>query len=179
MEEITAGMRVDHQNYGKGTVLSVHTLFYTIDFGRQGVIDISKRQEDMLEIITEEEETSKNTFTMNELESTLRRVLESYSDISQEVEMGGKWEGGKLLLQPADASQKPKEVPIENFFHKITMIRDRIRVMEQKINANPKLSEEEKIDIQQYITRIYGSLTTFNVLFRDSKDYFVGEKGKE
>lgn len=181
MDEITPGTRVDHRHYGKGTVVSVQTLFYTIDFGTRGIMDISRRQEDMLDVVSDEESASegKTTFTMNELEATLRRVIESYSDISQEVELGSKWEGGKLILQPADASLKPKEIPVETFFHKITMLRDRLRVMEQKINANPKLSEEEKIDMQQYITRIYGSLTTFNVLFRDSADYFVGEKGKE
>lgn len=182
MEEITEGMRVDHRHYGKGTVVAVQTLFYSIDFGTRGIMDISKRQQDMLEIVTDEEPAAdggKTNYSMNELEATLRRVLESYSDISQQVEMGGKWEGGKLILQPADAALKPKEIPMETFFHKITMLRDRLRVMEQKLNAHPKLTDEEKVEMQQYITRIYGSLTTFNVLFRDSDDYFVGEKGKE
>ena len=84
-----------------------------------------------------------------------------------------------MILKPDDSSLKPKEIPIEAFFHKIVMVRDRLRVMEQRINASELLSDEDKINLQQYITRIYGSLTTFNVLFKNKEDYFVGEKGKE
>ncbi|MFZ1255152.1 MAG: hypothetical protein WAR77_02315, partial [Saprospiraceae bacterium] len=72
---------------------------------------------------------------------------------------------------------KEKEIPIEKFFHKIVMLRDRLRVMEQRINSS-NLTDEEKINLQQYITRIYGSLTTFNVLFRHKEHQFVGEKGE-
>ena len=79
-------------------------------------------------------------------------------------------------MQPADKSLKPKEIPIDDFFHKIVMLRDRLRVMEQQVNAHKKLTDEEKVNLQQYITRIYGTLTTFNVLFRDKEKWFVGEK---
>ena len=81
-----------------------------------------------------------------------------------------------MLLQPADKTQKPKEIPVEVFFHKIVMLRDRIRVMEQQINSNKNLSDEDKLNLQQYITRIYGTLTTFNVLFKNKEQWFVGEK---
>jgi hypothetical protein len=80
--------------------------------------------------------------------------------------LGDKWHGGSMLLQPADKSLKPKEIPIADFFHKVVMLRDRLRVLEQNINSNKKLSDEDKANIQQYITRCYGSLTTFNVLFK-------------
>ena len=93
------------------------------------------------------------------------------------VPIGDKYKGGKIILEPGDTSLKPYELPIDTFFHKITMVRDRLRVMEQKINAS-RLEEQEKIDLQQYITRIYGSLTSFNVLFKSKNHHFVGQKGK-
>jgi hypothetical protein len=94
------------------------------------------------------------------------------------VELGTRWQGGELVLKPADASQASKTVPIETFFHKIVMVRDRLRVMEAQINGNKTLTDAEKVDLQQYLTRIYGSLTTFNILFKDKKDHFVGQKGE-
>lgn len=83
-----------------------------------------------------------------------------------------------MVLEPKDSNLSNKEIPIDTFFHKIVMVRDRIRVMEQKINASKNLDDQEKVDLQQYITRIYGSLTTFNVLFKSQSDNFVGERSK-
>jgi hypothetical protein len=100
-------------------------------------------------------------------------LLQKYSDITQIVPIADKWKGGKLVLEPGTPTQN-KEVPID-VFNKIIMVRDRLRVMEQKVNAS-NLEQTEKIELQQYITRIYGSLTTFNVLFKSTSDYFVGEK---
>ena len=98
---------------------------------------------------------------------------------SPAIGLGARWQGGDLVMKPADAGQTAKTIPIETFFHKIVMVRDRLRVMEAQINNNKKLTDAEKVDLQQYITRIYGSLTTFNILFKDKTDHFVGQKGEE
>ena len=95
------------------------------------------------------------------------------------VELGGRWTGGKIEIWPRDPSGGAKEIPIDMFFHKIVMVRDRLRVLEQQINGHPKLDDEEKVHLQQYITRCYGSLTTFNVLFRSKEDHFSGTGAKD
>jgi len=126
------------------------------------------------EIVDAVEYTDDITFT--NAEESLIKILENWSDVSQVVELGDKWNNGTMILKPEDDSMKTKEIPIETFFHKIVMVRDRIRVMEQRINASKKLDDEDKVNLQQYITRIYGSLTTFNVLFKYKDDHFKGEK---
>jgi len=179
MENFPAGTIIEHDHYGRGKIVEEHELFWTIDFGKRGTMEVTKRNAEMITLVAlPGEEQSQYGFTMEELEKTLRRILEEYSDMSQNIELGGKWQGGTMILQPADSSLKPKDIPIETFFHKIVMLRDRLRVMEQKINAHPKLSDEEKVEMQQYITKIYGSLTTFNVLFAGKNDYFEGESSK-
>lgn len=93
--------------------------------------------------------------------------------------MGDRWQGGELILQPGDPGLKPKTLPLEQFFHKIVMIRDRLRVLEQQINTHKALADDDKVGLQQYITRVYGSLTSFNLLFKHREDWFVGQKGEE
>jgi hypothetical protein len=112
-----------------------------------------------------------------ELKQALKEALNEILAF-EPVELGRKWEGGEMILQPASPSLKPYRLPIEAFFHKIVMIRDRLRVLEAKINAHPGLSDAEKVEFQQYITRTYGSLTSFNILFEDREDGFKGAGGQ-
>ncbi len=175
MEELAVGTRVEHPRYGEGIVSKNKITSYEIFFERGGKIEITKRSED-LEVIDAPEVKPKNSLTLAEVEKVMRFVLEEQGALQEIVPMGEKWMGGTMLLQPANPSLKPKDIPIEAFFHKIVMLRDRLRVLEQNINSHPGLSDEEKVNMQQYITRIYGSLTTFNILFADKEHYFVGAK---
>jgi hypothetical protein len=111
----------------------------------------------------------------DELKEILKEVLDEAIGIS-DIRLGEKWKGGEMILRPGTDGLKEKSIPLENFFHKIVMLRDRLRVLEQKINSNKGLSDEDKVEVQQYITRMYGSLTSFNILFADKADHFVGEK---
>ncbi|WP_396183736.1 hypothetical protein [Flavobacterium sp.] len=173
MKILGIGSRIKHAEFGYGVVTNVTSKHYWVTFIEIGLetIDIDCEFE-----IIEALEDEVDSVSFYDVERTLKSLLQKWSDVSQIVPIADKWKGGKLIMEPGTPTQN-KEVPIDTFFHKIIMVRDRIRVMEQKINAS-NLDEAEKIDLQQYITRIYGSLTTFNVLFKNTNDYFVGEKSK-
>lgn len=177
MEELTVGTRVDHPRYGEGIVSKNNLTAYEIFFERGGKIEITKRNVD-LTVLEANEAAPKTGLSIKEIENVMCYVLDKYGALNEVVPLGEKWEGGTMLLQPANLELKPKEIPVENFFHKIVMLRDRLRVLEQNINSSKSLSDEEKVHIQQYITRVYGSLTTFNVLFAEKEDFFVGAKTK-
>jgi hypothetical protein len=168
-----AGSRVKHPQFGKGVVVQVRSDAYEIAFIDIGMRIIRTDYAD-LEVI-EAVETPSDLLTYDKMEKSLIRVLRRFSDITEATPMGQRWNNGKMVLWPGDAATKEKEVPLEMFFHKIVMVRDRLRVLEAKINAS-NLTDEEKVELQQYITRCYGSLTTFNVLFKNKEDQFTGEK---
>jgi hypothetical protein len=113
--------------------------------------------------------------TRDELMELLREAVGD----SDPPPLAAKWEGGRIQLVPGKAELQARELPVDALFHKVVMIRDRLRSLEQKINTHPKLSDAERVEMQQYITRCYGSLTSFNVLFREKSDYFIGQKGAE
>ncbi|WP_445382117.1 hypothetical protein [Robiginitalea sp. IMCC43444] len=175
MEILGIGSRINHAEYGKGVVVNVSSKYYWVSFIDKGLETIEPDSEyEVIEALQEDVDS----ISFSEVEMSLISILRKWSDISTSSPIADKWRGGKLLMQPGDPNLSAKEVPIDTFFHKIVMVRDRIRVMEQKINASKNLDDQEKVDLQQYITRIYGSLTTFNVLFKIQSDQFVGERSK-
>ena len=170
------GSRIEHPEHGRGVVTNVTAEMYWVTFIDKGLETINV--DDAFEII-ELVEDEVDTVSFYEVEKSLRNLLKRYSDISEIVPIADKWKGGTLTFTPKDASLSSKEIPIDTFFHKIVMLRDRIRVMEQKVNASKTLDEQDKIDLQQYITRMYGSLTTFNVLFKNNTQNFKGTSAKK
>jgi hypothetical protein len=173
-QSLTIGMRVKHPKYGIGTVKCIYENTADIRFP-----DETRTLDPMLS----ELEPAEATATVTSLEVPLQQFLEQtietvlgrmgYEDPKAVVSaLGARWHGGRMVLHPADPALQTKEVPLEVFFHKLVGVRNQLRVLEQKINAHPTLSDGEKVEMQQYITRSYGSLTTFNLLFKEKEDQF-------
>jgi len=177
MDQLTLGVgtRLQHTQYGPGVIVGVKYAVYLISFIHHGLKEINKEDAHLDEIIPEN--ATIEIETQSEAERSLLGILRMWGGVSEVVPLGDKWKGGLMVLQPGDKSVKSKEVPIDVFFHKIVMARDRLRVLEQQINGHKGLSDEEKVNLQQYITRIYGSFTTFNVLFKNKEQWFIGDKG--
>ena len=169
------GTRLQHTLHGPGVIVGIKYATYLISFIHHGIKEIDKNDSQLEEIMPEN--VTAEIETHSDVEKSLLKILRLWGGFSEIVPLGDRWQGGVMLLQPADKTQKAKEIPIDVFFHKIVMLRDRLRVLEQQLNAHKQLSDEEKINLQQYITRIYGSLTTFNVLFKNKEQWFTGEKG--
>ncbi|HEY2047231.1 MAG TPA: hypothetical protein VGG93_11700 [Candidatus Udaeobacter sp.] len=174
IETLHIGMKVRHPQYGVGTVRSLNDKTAEIEFD-DAQRTIAPASSDL--------QLAEPTATLSELQmplanlvrDTAHAVVEALGLEQKDVLVEGlatRWQRGTLFMQPADSSLQPKEVPLETFFHKIVMIRNNLRVLEQKINASDKLSDADKFDLQQYITRCYGSLTTFNILFKNKDDQF-------
>jgi len=176
MRLLGIGSRINHSDYGKGVVTNVTSRHYWVTFIDNGLETIELDSE--FEVIERSNADDVDTVSLFDVESSLVQILKKWSDASEVVPIGDKWKGGNLILEPGDTALQSKEIPIDTFFHKIVMLRDRLRVMEQKINSSKNLDEQEKIDLQQYITRCYGSLTTFNVLFKQKTQQFSGQSSK-
>nr|WP_321410303.1 hypothetical protein [uncultured Carboxylicivirga sp.] len=175
--DIKVGTRVEHPRYGEGIIAKITLGAYEVYFEQGGKMEIPKTSTNIT-VIESPEEGKGETVTARDLRKAIASVLDEYGTLPAEVELGNKWIGGKIVMYPSNDSLQPKEIPMETFFKKIVMVRDRLRVLEQNINSSETLNDEEKIHIQQYITRAYGSLTTFNVLFADKDDYFIGSGKK-
>lgn len=172
MKLLGIGSRINHTEFGKGVVTNVTSQHYWVTFIENGLetIDLDSDFE-----VIEAADGDVDTVSFFDVETSLVNILKKWSDASEVVTIADKYKGGKLILEPADTSLKAYEMPIDTFFHKITMVRDRLRVMEQRVNASD-LDEQGKLDLQQYITRIYGSLTSFNILFKSDSHKFIGQK---
>jgi hypothetical protein len=174
IQEFHVGMKVKHPQHGMGIVKAI----------TEHAVDI--RFDDALRTIapeTSELEPFEARASIHGLDMPLAHFIEKTTQSvltelgverpGQVVEqLGARWHGGRMMLHPADAALQAKEVPLDVFFHKIVMVRNNLRVLEQKVNSHEKLSDAEKVEFQQYITRSYGSLTTFNILFKSKEDQF-------
>lgn len=177
MELLGIGSRIKHPAYGDGVIIRLHVAAYEVCYVQFGIKMIGKDYTgwQVIECIEPEESVS-----FSEAEKSLTKILRAWSGFSLEtVPLGDRWIKGKMIIQPSDPGLQNKEIPIDTFFHKIVMMRDRLRVLEQNINVHKKLDDEDKVNLQQYITRCYGSMTTFNLLFRNKEDYFSGDSGKD
>ncbi len=174
IETLHIGMKVRHPQYGDGTVRSLTEKTAEILF------DDTQRT---IAPASSDLQPAEATASLSKLEMPLANLIRDTAHAAVEalgleqkdvlVEgLANRWQKGMLVMQSADTSLQPKEVPLETFFHKIVMIRNNLRVLEQKVNASDKLSDADKFDLQQYITRCYGSLTTFNILFKNKDDHF-------
>jgi len=175
-EQLGVGSRIDHPKFGKGVIVDMDMEFYTIWF-KDG--NASRGIARDFEGMTVLERTAAESvpITLDDVKRAISEVLDEKSDLQQIIPLGNKWIRGTFIMKPLDTAIQSKEIPIDVFFHKIVMLRDRLRVLEQNINAHKVLTDEEKVDLQQYITRIYGSLTTFNILFKNTEDQFKGTGG--
>jgi CxxC motif-containing protein (DUF1111 family) len=174
IEGLHIGMKVRHPQYGVGVVKAIAETTTDIQFddGRRTVAPEPSGLE-----------PAEAQASLHGLDVPLAQVIQQTAEATIQrlgfekpdaviAQLGAKWHKGRAVLHPSDPTLQTKEVPLEVLFHKVVMIRNNLRVLEQKINAQPQLSDGEKVDMQQYITRCYGSLTTFNLLFKEKEDQF-------
>ena len=174
IEGLHIGMKVRHPKYGVGTVKTIGERTAEIRFE-----DAMRTLDPELSEITAAEPSASITalevplqqFVESTVEAVIGRLgFEKPNAVIEQL--GVRWHKGRAVLHPADPTLQTKEVPLEVLFHKLVGIRNQMRVLEQKINAHPQLSDGDKVEMQQYITRCYGSLTTFNLLFKEKEDQF-------
>jgi len=170
------GSRVEHPHFGRGTIVETTSETYAVWFKSQNAVKSVSREFQGLRVLEAHPaaEGPAGKLTLADIEEALEHVLDRRLNEFQLVPMATKWNNGQIILKPGDDELQQKEMPIETFFHKIVMVRDRLRLIEQKINAHKGLTDADKVDLQQYITGIYGSLTSFNILFKETHHQFKG-----
>lgn len=168
MEILGIGSIIENSDFGKGVVIGLGSDGYEVTFVESGT---RKVKFDATFDAIEKMPLATDLVSLFDVERTLNKVLQKWMDATEIVPLGDRWTGGKMILEPGKVGLASKEIPIESFFHKLVMMRDKLRVLEQKVNASD-LTDETKVDIQQYISRCYGSMTTFNILFKDQSQVF-------
>ena len=168
------GMQVRHPELGTGTVKGISEHVADIRFD-SGLRSLAPEQSDLEPAEALAEVTGLNVPLSVLVAETVRAMIKEMGlerDDSVVEQLAARWGKGTMVLRPADSALQSKEVPLEAFFHKIVMMRNNFRVLEQKVNGHPLLSDAEKVELQQYISRCYGSMTTFNLLFKRESDQF-------
>ncbi len=178
-ENYGIGTTVEHPHFGRGVIVEAASEFYTIWFKSQPSAKQVTKDYKELRILKaiDAAPQADAAITIADIEMALDNLLDRRLNDFQLVPMATKWNNGMLIMKPADDSLQGKEIPVETFFHKIVMVRDRLRLIEAKINAHKVLTDAEKVELQQYVTASYGSLTTFNVLFKETYHQFKGAGG--
>lgn len=171
--QLAPGSKLSHPKFGLGMILSTDESYYKIYFYDSEEVKTLARDYEGYSV-QEAKIPDFPMLTLKDVEKAIKEALAQTSERAPIVPLGGKWIGGNVVFEPNDQNLKPKEIPMATFFHKIVMVREKLRVLEQNINNHPKLDDEDRIHLQQYITRCYGSLTTFNVLFAYKEDQFKG-----
>lgn len=176
------GQVVYHKDLGTGRIVNIEESRLVVNFARTGIryFAPSEAAEELSSTPynADEDRDQAGDIDTDDLKRAIREVLREEGLVGTTT-LAARWEDGEIVLKPGKVDLQSKSVPIETFFHKIVMVRNQLRMLEQNINSHKVLSDAEKVDLQQYITRCYGSLTTFNVLFAEKNDWFVGSKKEE
>jgi hypothetical protein len=175
IEALHLGMRVRHPQYGVGVVKTISETTADIQFD-DGKRTIAPEPSGLAPAEPQAAVTGLELPLTQLIQQTVAAALDGLGLEKPDAvveQLGTRWHKGRAVLHPADPTLQTKEIPLEVLFHKVVGIRNQLRVLEQKINAHAVLTDGDKVEMQQYISRCYGSLTTFNLLFKNKEDQFT------
>ncbi|MDH3591698.1 MAG: hypothetical protein OER88_07460 [Planctomycetota bacterium] len=161
------GAWIEHPQLGVGRVTNIKDTTYIVAFPGVGLRNVESHEAGVREVDAPPQE--------DPIKRAMREILDEYG-FGGAAEIAGRWEGGEIVVRSPSGAQEHR-LEVDKLFGKVVMIRDRLRVLEQKVNANKTLQNSEKVDLQQYITRCYGSLTSLNFLFKNDADKFRSSSG--